>query len=105
MFHALVLLQTADPLASVLAYMPLVLVFVIFWFLVIGPARRKQKQLQATIAGLKKGDRVITQGGLYGEVAAVEPATVLLKIADGVKVKVSKAGIAGLAEGPESQQG
>lgn len=78
-------------------------VFAIFYFLVWAPARKKQKDFQSLVQGLKRGDRVVTTGGLYGEVVAVDTATVILKIADSVKVKVAKSAISAL-EG-ESHQG
>lgn len=96
-----VLLQGGDPTAGLLSFLPLVLVFLIFWFLVIGPTRKRQKELQMAVEQLKRGDKVITHGGLHGEVAGVEPANVLLKIADGVKVRVSKTGIAALVNNGE----
>jgi preprotein translocase subunit YajC len=81
--------------------LPLVLVFVIFWFVLIQPMRRRQKKLQELIENLKRGDRVITNGGLYGEVSAVEGSVIHLKIADNTRVKVAKSAIAGLQEEPD----
>ena len=76
----------------------------IFYFIVWMPARRKQKAFQAMVEALKKGDRVVTTGGLYGEVVSVDSSTVILKIADAVKVKVAKSAIATL-EGQEGEKG
>ncbi len=98
----LAVLQQGDPTAGLISFVPLVLVFLIFWFLVIGPTRKRQKELQSAVDQLKRGDKVITHGGLHGEVASVEPANVLLKIADGVKVRVSKTGIAALVNEGDS---
>jgi len=72
-------------------------ILAIFYFVVFVPARRRQKSFQAVLASLKKGDRVVTTGGLYGEIVSVDSATVILKIADTVKVKVAKSAIASLA--------
>lgn len=72
------------------------LIIVIFYFLVFAPVRKQKKMLQKLIEELKKGDKVITNGGLFGEVAGVEATTVLLKIADNVKVRISKSAVAGL---------
>jgi preprotein translocase subunit YajC len=69
-------------------------IMLIFYFLVFMPHRKRQRELQAFLAGLKKGDRVVTTGGVYAEVVAVDTATVILKIADNVKVKVAKTAIA-----------
>ena len=63
------------------SFLPLVLIFAIFYFLLIAPMRKRQKALQAMIAALKKGDRVVTSGGLYGEVYALEDETLILKVA------------------------
>ena len=61
--------SSASPLFQ---FLPFVFVFAIFYFLLIAPMRKRQKALQAMIAALKKGDKVVTNGGLYGEVAAVQ---------------------------------
>jgi preprotein translocase subunit YajC len=74
---------------------PMVLIFGIFYVLMILPMQRQQKALQQRIENMKKGDRVITKGGLYGEVAAIDGTTsVVLKIADTVRVKVLRSAIA-----------
>ena len=88
--------------SGLIQILPLILIGGIFYFLLIAPERRRRKQLQAAVEALKRGDRVLTQGGLYGEVVSTEPNDVILKIADGVKVKVTKAAVSGLAEEPKS---
>jgi preprotein translocase subunit YajC len=75
---------------------PFVLIFVIFWFLLIQPARRRQKAHQQMLEELKRGDKVITNGGLHGEVAGIDGGVVFLKISDNVKVRISKSAVAGL---------
>ena len=102
-FETMALLQQPAAPNPIASFIPLILIFGIFWFLVIRPSAKRQRELQATIEGLKRGDKILTHGGLFGEVAAVEPAAVVLKIADGVKVKVAKTGIAGLAEAPGAE--
>lgn len=76
----------------------------IFYLIVWVPARRRQKAFQGMLEALKKGDRVVTTGGLYGEIVAVDSGTVILKIADTVKVKVAKSAISAL-EGQEGDKG
>jgi preprotein translocase subunit YajC len=71
-------------------------VMVIFYFLLIAPMRKRQKTLQTLVEALKKGDRVITNGGIYGEIQGVDAQTVILKVADNVRIKVAKSAIAGL---------
>lgn len=76
--------------------LPMLLIFAIFYFLLIAPVRKRQKALQKLVEELKRGDRVVTNGGIYGEVAAVEGSIIYLKIADNMKIKVAKSAIAGL---------
>ncbi len=83
---------------------PFLLIFVIFYFLLLAPARKRQKELQLVIDNLKKGDRVLTSGGLLGEVHAVEGSVLVLKIADNVKVRVLKSAVSGLEGGAEKTE-
>lgn len=75
---------------------PMLLIFVIFYVVLMLPMQRQRKALQAVIGNLKKGDRVLTSGGLFGEVVSVEGAAVMLRIADNVRVRVAKSAITGL---------
>ena len=77
---------------------PLLFIFVIFYFLLIRPARKRQKQVQDMLQELKSGDRVVTSGGLLGTVVAVDRESVQLRVADKVKVDVTKSSIVGLAD-------
>jgi preprotein translocase subunit YajC len=88
--------------SPLIQFVPIVVIFAIFYFLLIAPMRKRQKALQTLIENLKKGDKVVTTGGLHGEVAGVKEKIVLLKVADNLKVRVSKSAIAGL-EGQETQ--
>ena len=91
--------------SSLIGFVPLILIFAIFYFMVIAPNRKRQQALQATVAALKKGDRIVTTGGLFGEVVSVDTATVIMKIADNVKVKVAKSAIGGLEKDAGSESG
>ena len=77
---------------------PLVVIFVIFYFLLIRPARTRQKQAQKMLDSLKSGDKVVTSGGLLGTVVGIDKAIVQLRIADKVKVDVTKSSIVGLQD-------
>lgn len=90
--------STADFLGSLA---PILVIFVIFYFLLLRPARKRQQDLARVVESLKKGDKVITNGGLYGEVVSVDGAVLLLKIADNVKVRVAKASVSGLEASAE----
>jgi preprotein translocase subunit YajC len=70
--------------------MPLALIFVIFWFLLIRPQQQRMKKHRALIDAVKKGDSIVTGGGLIGKVTKVEGDTVEVEIASGVKVKAVK---------------
>lgn len=92
-----VLAQQPPGFAGTLVQMtPFLLVLVIFYFFVFRPAIQKQKNLQAMIAALKRGDKVVTNGGLYGEIVSIDGETAILKIADNVKVKISRSAITAL---------
>jgi preprotein translocase subunit YajC len=79
----------------------MLIVMGIFYVLLIMPMRKQQKALDKLVTELKRGDRVITKSGLYGEIAAVEDTVVWLRIADNVKVKLAKSAIGGLEAEPE----
>jgi preprotein translocase subunit YajC len=70
--------------------LPLILIFVVFYFLLIRPQQKRAKEHRQMIENLKKGDKVITSGGIYGVVESVSNNTVVLKIAENVKVKFGK---------------
>jgi preprotein translocase subunit YajC len=76
-----------------LQFLPLVAMGVIFWLLIIRPQMRRQKQHQAKVAALKKGDQVVTAGGLIGKVLRVDDHYVDLELGPNVKVKAVKATI------------
>ena len=80
--------------ASWLSFVPMLLILVVFYFLLVAPMRKRQKELQQMVDKLQKGDKVVTNGGIHGEVAGIEGGVVLVKIADQVKVKVDKSAIA-----------
>jgi len=78
---------------------PFLLIFAVFYFIVILPARKQQKKKDTMIAGLKKGDRVVTTGGIYGTVSTVEDDTLLLKVAENAKIRVAKSAVGGMVAG------
>ena len=83
---------------GLLGFLPLVLIFVIFYFLLIRPQQKRAKEQKEMLDNLKKGDKVITSGGEYGVIEEVKPNTVIVKIAENVRVKYGKAYIAGLRQ-------
>jgi preprotein translocase subunit YajC len=92
--------QQAAPTDMLISFAPILIIGVIFYLLIFMPMRRKQKKLEAMIAALRNGDKVITSSGIYGVVAGVKDKTFILKIAEQVKIEVAKNAIAGL-QSPE----
>ncbi len=83
---------------------PILIIGVIFYLLIFMPMRKRQKKVEAMIAALRSGDKVITSSGIYGVVAGVKEKTLILKIADQVKIEISKSAVAGLQSPEESQE-
>jgi preprotein translocase subunit YajC len=69
------------------------LIFVIFYFMIIRPQQRRQKERESMLGALKKGDRVITAGGVHGTIVGIDEKILLVQIADNVKVKVERGSI------------
>ena len=76
--------------------LPLVIIFAIFYFLMISPMRRRQKRLQMLISNLKKGDKIITTGGIYGTVVGVGEDRLQVRISERVNVDIAKNAVSGL---------
>jgi preprotein translocase subunit YajC len=99
------LLQAAPSpgMGGLMQFAPMIFIFIIFYFLLIAPMRKKQKKVQEMLANLKKGDEVVTTGGIFGRIAAIdeERGFVVLEISSNVKVKAQRGAIAGLAADPE----
>ena len=74
----------------ILSFVPIILIFVIFYFLLIRPQQQKQKQHAEMVSKLKKGDHVVTTGGIHGIISTVKDRTVLVKIDENVKIEVQK---------------
>ena len=89
------------------AFVPLILMFAIFYFLLIRPQQKKQKQHREMITSLKKGDRVMTSGGLHGRITGLTDTVVTLEIAEKVRVKVARGNISGSVqtENPSTKTG
>ena len=96
--NAIALLQTAPGggLGAFAQLIPFLGIFVVFYFLVIAPANKQRKKTQEMLSSLKKGDTVLTSGGIYGTVQGVEPEVVYLRIADNVKIKVARSAVSGI---------
>jgi len=76
---------------QVAQFLPLILLFGIFYFLIIRPQQKQQKEHQAMLEALKKGDKILTTGGIYAEIAKVEEDFIKIKLNDTTIVKLDKA--------------
>ncbi len=79
---------------AIVSLMPLIFIFAIFYFLLIRPQQKKQKEHEKMISELKKNDEVVTNGGIHGTVVNVKDSTLILKIDDNVKIEINKNAIA-----------
>lgn len=95
--NAIALLQsTGGASAALFQFLPILAIGAVFYFLVIAPANKQRKKTQEMLSALKKGDRVLTSGGIYGTIQGVEADVVYLKIAENVKVKVARSAVSGV---------
>ena len=101
----LFLLQQSSPFVT---FIPLLLVFVLFYFLIIVPQRKRQRAVDAMLDNLKSGDKVVTQGGIYGTIISIrdDKRTMQLKISENpvVRVKVARTAISGLQDAPAEEK-
>ena len=91
----------SNPFASLLM---MALIFGIFYFVLILPMRRKQKKLETLVSGLKSGDHVVLNAGIFGTIVGVEDSAFLVRIDDKTRIKVLKSAVAGLAPGAEKTE-
>ena len=82
-------------------FMPIILIFLVFWFMIIRPQKKQQDKKKSMIAALKRGDRIVTNGGLYATVKDVKGDRVVATIAEGVKVEITKTAIGGVLDETE----
>lgn len=102
--NAIALLQSSGGAAAFANFLPIIAIGLVFYFLVIAPANKQRKKQQEMLGTLKKGDRVLTTGGIYGTIQGVEPEAIYLKIAENVKVKVARSAISGVVTGESESQ-
>lgn len=84
-------------------FLPFLLIGVVFWFLIIGPERKNRKKREVMLGALKKGDKVMTTGGMYGRVSELREDVVILDTGD-VRLKFARAAIQGLVDGDEAKE-
>ncbi|MFN7038780.1 MAG: preprotein translocase subunit YajC [Alphaproteobacteria bacterium] len=87
--------QTSLPNTGLMSFLPFIMIFVVFYFMLIRPQMKKQKEHQNLLGSLKKGEKVVTNGGIIGTIHKIEDdnSTVQIEIAPEIKIKVLKANI------------
>ena len=99
--------QSGTGAGGISAFMPIIILFVIFYFILIRPQQKRAKEHQSTLDSLKSGDTVVTNGGIYGTVIKIDGHVVTLQCSDKVRIKVIKKAISSkvdpstLAEGDD----
>jgi preprotein translocase, YajC subunit len=93
----------AGMMSMIPQFLPLILIFIVFYFLLIRPQQKRAKEHQKYLADLKKGDRVVTGGGIHGVITGVTDTVLTLEIAENVRIKVSRVAIAGSPAEAEKQ--
>jgi preprotein translocase subunit YajC len=84
--------------SQIWSFLPIILIFVIFYFLLIRPQQKQKKEHQNLLSNLKVGDNVLTTGGIYGRITGIKDDKVTVEISDKVRVKVNRGHIAGVAK-------
>jgi preprotein translocase subunit YajC len=85
-------------------FIPIILMFVIFYFLLIRPQQKKTKDHRAMISNLKKGDRIVTSGGIHGRITGLDENTLTVEISEKVRVKVTRGNVAVLVQSSPQPQ-
>lgn len=100
----LALIQGGGSSSAIVNFVPILAIMAIFYFMVIRPASKQRRETQKMLEALKKGDRVVTSGGIFGVIQTVEGDAVHLKIAENVKVKVLRSAITGVTNETSVEQ-
>ncbi len=89
----------ALPAGGIVAFLPMILIFVIFYMLIMMPQQKRQKKLQAMISSLKNGDRVMTSGGIRGTVVSVKDDAIQLRVApDNLRIEVARGAVVSMLD-------
>ena len=86
---------------SIATFVPFIFIFIIMYFVLFRPQMRRQKEQQRLVSALKTGDRVVTSAGIHGLISNVKETTVIVKVADNVKIEMEKSAITGVVKSVE----
>lgn len=98
--HAMGAPSGGGGMGSLTSFLPLILMFVVFYFLLIWPQQKKAKAHRQLLSNLQKGDNVVTSSGIYGQITGITDTTVTLEIAEKVRIKISRSAVAGVIKNP-----
>jgi len=87
-----------------MAFLPFVAIIAIFYFLIIRPQNKKQKETQKMLSALKKGDKVVTIGGIHGTIQSVREHSVVLKVDDNTKIEFNRSAISSIVAAKEDKE-
>jgi preprotein translocase subunit YajC len=90
----IILQQEEGPFGFVFSLLPFLLIILVFYFLILRPQQKRQKERQNLLSSLKKGDKIITAGGIHGTVEELNEKSVTVKIAENVKVTIERSSVA-----------
>ena len=89
--------ESGSPGSSLFSFLPLIAIIAIFYFLILRPQNKKQKETQKMLSALKKGDRVVTIGGIHGVIQSVKESTVIVKVDDNVKLELNRGAVSSVS--------
>ena len=89
---------------SMKGFLPFILIFVVFYFFMIRPQQKKQKEIQKAREGMKVGDKVVLSGGIYGTIKEVKENAFIVEVSDGVRIKVDKGSVFNSPENATEQR-
>jgi preprotein translocase subunit YajC len=95
---------TGGQAGGIAGFLPIIILFAIFYFLLIRPQQKKAKEHREMIANLKKGARIVTSGGIYGTIQSIDDNTIGLEIAEKVKIKISRGNVTAVITDNEPAQ-
>jgi preprotein translocase subunit YajC len=96
--------QPASGMEQIISFAPFIVIIAIFYFLIIRPQNKKQKETQRMLSDLKKGDKVITVGGVHGTIASVRDGSVVLKVDDNVKIEFTRSAVASVVSASREEK-
>ena len=113
LFIFMMLLMTGCPMqpgaegeggSALTALIPFILIFVVFYFLILRPQQKQGRQRREMLKNIKRGDNVITSGGIYGKILNISGDLVTLEIAKGISIRIARSGVSGLGS-PHEEEG